>query len=77
MAQDEVIYVSTTSVLISNKSGLMQLKCPFDVECIMSINIICVYDKKVVWKVFSSPEHKLLYLIDKKLYPYKHFHIIG
>ena len=77
MAQNEVIYLSDRSVLVSTTDKLMQVKCPFKAICIVDIKHILTGDKITVWKVHSSEEHRLLYLIENKLYPYKHFHVIA
>lgn len=77
MAQDEVFYLSDTNVLICTKDKLKLVKCPFDVECVVAVNGIYVGEVRTVWRVLNSEDHKLLYKIQGKLYPYKFFHVVA
>jgi hypothetical protein len=76
MKNSRIVYYDSYSIaVISSKSKLRRLYCPFMVKCIHSIDDIqadsCVY----VDQVFKDPDDKLTYLIGGNLYAYSNFRI--
>lgn len=76
MEKSDVIYVDTNSILVSTKHNkLARIKCPFHVVAIRNVDDILIGQLKTVWAVYPSTGHRLLYLIDNKLFVYNHFHL--
>ena len=75
MEKSEVIYLDTSSVLISTRAKLLRVTCPFKVVAIMKIDDIPSGEVKTVWAVYPSTIHKLLYLIDNKKFIYSYFQV--
>ena len=75
MEKPEIIYVDTSSVLVSTKDKLIRIKCPFKVVAITKVDDILSGQIKTVWAVYPSNINKLLYLIDGKSIAYNHFQL--
>jgi len=75
MGKDQVIFVDSSSILISTDVKLIRIRCPFKVICVMEVNEIKSGQIKSVWSVYPSEIHRLLYLIDNKLFVYSYFRV--
>ena len=71
-----LIYLSTSSILVSTSKGLIRLNCPFTVVCITEdLEEIKMDEKLEVTSVHSTSNEPLLYEILDKKYAYYLFMI--
>ncbi|MBD3615358.1 MAG: hypothetical protein HUJ22_02210 [Gracilimonas sp.] len=73
----EPIYYTATSLLIFNKQRVLKrIKCPFRVIPVKDEGGISQSDIYFVNRVYPSEEHRLIYEIEGKKYPYNTFKIV-
>jgi hypothetical protein len=76
MRNSRIIYYDSFSIaVISSKSKLRRLYCPFLVKCIITIEDIQENSSVYVDQVFKDPDDLLSYMIGGNLYPYSNFRI--
>ena len=76
MKEPKIVYYDSNSIaVISSKSKLRRLYCPFLVKCINTINDIQENSSVYVEQVFKDPNNLLSYMIGGNLYPYSNFRI--
>jgi hypothetical protein len=76
MKNSRIVYYDSFSIaVISSKSKLRRLYCPFMVKCISTIEDIQAESYLYVDQVFKDPEERLTYMIGGNLYAYSNFRI--
>jgi hypothetical protein len=76
MKNSKIVYYDSFSIaVISSKSKLRRLYCPFLVKCINTIDEIQENSSVYVDQVFKDPDDMLTYLIGGNLYTYSNFRI--
>jgi hypothetical protein len=77
MNPDDFIKLQDTkSVLVVGQAGkLRQLHVPFRVQCIEPVERIPEHTWVYVERVLMHPRYLLLYGINQRFYPYRHFRI--
>jgi hypothetical protein len=76
MKNSRIIYYDNYSIaVISSRSKLRRLYCPFIVKCIHTIDDIEADSFVYVDQVFKDPDDLLSYMIGGNLYPYSYFRI--
>lgn len=77
MRNSRIVYYDSFSIaVISSKSKLRRLYCPFLVKCINTIDEIHENSSVYVDQVFKDPNNLLSYMIGGNLYPYSNFRIL-
>jgi hypothetical protein len=70
-------YSSSNSILVVTfENKLIELKCPFRVSVVKSVNKMMVKQIKEVTQVKLSTNGKIVYIIEDEPYYYNHFTIV-
>lgn len=73
----EVNFINPYSILIVTPKKIVRLYCPFQVQVISPVDLLEPDQLLDVWKIMTSKDKTLLYLIGSKAYHYYHFMIIA
>ena len=72
----EIIYADPFSLLvITGRGKLRRLFTPFRVRCVMPVDRIPHNTIVYVEAIFTNQQYCMVYMINQRMYPYKHFQI--